>query len=797
MKLTELLSPAGGMESLRAAVENGADAVYMGGRLYNARRNAVNFGDDEMKKAIEYAHVRGVNIYITMNTLITDAEMPQAVDAAAFVYEAGADALIVQDLGFASALRELAPDLPLHISTQGTVYSLEGISALEPLGFSRAILARELSLEEVGTIAKNSPVPVEVFAHGALCVCYSGQCLMSSFIGSRSGNRGSCAQPCRLPYELGGKKGYLMSPKDLCTLEFLPELVSTGVAALKIEGRMKSPEYVAVVTGIYRKYLDLIASGGEYHVDAQDMQALQQIFNRGGFTQGYLKGRRGRELICRERPKNWGVKVGSVVTYNKPSGILEAELIGRLSSGDGVEVARGELPGNIVTYLTVNGGKAGSAGPGRAALGYIKGDVRPGDELYKTSDREQNERARESFTGKPRRRVRIRGAFSAAAGELLRLEVWDADGHRASAESAAPAELAQTKPLTEETALNQLARTGDTPFELEECAVLLDGRAAVRLSELNALRREALYKLEELRANRYPGRTVPVILLKPREAGDKYVEPRLSVYLYCWREELAETLGEADRVYVPFADFVSGKTAFKHRPKELIAWLPAVSNGSLDALVKKHFKGLKEHGLDGVLVGNAAHIELLRGCGLPLYGDSSLNAFNGQTLQAYAALGLKGVTLSQELTLEQIAALPETGVQKEGAVYGRQGLMLSAHCPVGAEVAGVSGGKPCGLCAKGGAYELVDRTGARFPVLCDALDCRSTVLNADVLFVPGLARRLAAAGFSMLRLYVYDEPSQEVERLLLLYRLSLRGEEADAGGALGRGYTKGHYFREV
>lgn len=795
MKLPELLSPAGGMEQLKAAVENGADAVYMGGRLFNARQNAENFGDGELKQAIEYSHVRGVNIYITMNTLTADAEMQAAVDAAGAAYEAGADALIVQDLGFAQALGRHLPDLPLHISTQGTIYSVEGILALAPLGFHRAILARELSLNEIGHIAQHSPIPVEVFAHGALCVCYSGQCRMSSMIGCRSGNRGKCAQPCRLPYSLGAAKGYLLSPKDLCALELLPELVDTGVAALKIEGRMKSPEYVAVVTGLYRKYLDKCADGGAYAVDETDMGDLLQIFNRGGFTTGYLKGRRGRELISREKPKNWGVPAGCVLSYNKAAKMLEVQLTGRLALGDGVEVANESMPGNIVTYLAIDNRKADTAGSGRAVLGTIDGVVRPGDELYKTSDKALNERARASYEGKPHRKVEIHAGFTAHAGEKLRFEVWDGDGHRALAESGLPAERAQTLPLTADMARAQLSKTGDFPFTLTDCSMDIDGTAAVRLSGLNALRRSALDALERARAQRYAGRMANHEPLQWAVRKPEPAQTGISLFLYRWRDDLSSLLHLADRVYAPFAAFAQGIVQPVCRPRELMAWLPPVSSGSLDALLQKHAEDLKSLGLDGMIAGNVEHIELLKGCGLPLYGDASLNAFNSRTLAVYAALGLSGITLSEELTMEQIVRLQCSGIETEAAVYGRLPLMASAHCPVGAEVAGASGVKPCGLCAGDKAYTLTDRTGARFPVLCDAADCRSMILNADILAVPGLAGRLAEAGVSMLRLYIHDEPPDEAERILSLFRHALQGDEAVE--LKGSGYTKGHYFREV
>ncbi len=316
-RLPELLAPVGGMQQLIAAVENGADAVYLGGKLFNARQNAANFDDEELKEALEYAHVRGVNVYITLNTLINDAEMQDALDYANVVYAAGADALIVQDLGFAELVKKHLPDLPLHFSTQGTFYNLEGVKMAEKLGASRVILARELSLLEIEEITKAANIETEVFAHGALCQSYSGQCYLSSMIGGRSGNRGTCAQPCRLPYSItAGKnsgdktesaKGYFLSPKHFCTLEYLDKLIESGVNCLKIEGRMKSPEYVAIVTGIYRKYMDLYAENqSRPAIEECDMKNLKQIYYRGCVETGYLVSAPGRYMITRDRAKHWG-----------------------------------------------------------------------------------------------------------------------------------------------------------------------------------------------------------------------------------------------------------------------------------------------------------------------------------------------------------------------------------------------------------------------------------------------------------------------------------------------------------
>ena len=313
--MIELLSPVGDFECLKAAVQNGADAVYFGAGSFSARAFATNFDDDALKEAITYAKVRGVKTNLTLNTLIKNAEMNDAIKLAEKAYNYGIDAIIVQDLGLARYLIKNFPGLAVHASTQISVHNLEGVLELQKLGFSRVVLSRELSLQEIEHICKNSNVEIEVFTHGALCISYSGQCLFSSMVGGRSGNRGKCAQPCRLPYELLScssalsnlstlqgtpvsaspeiltslDKGYLLSPRDLCGLDYLPELVDAGVTCLKIEGRMKTPEYVATVTRIYRKYLDLAQSNeSEYKTNPQDKTELLQAFNRGGFSSGHL-----------------------------------------------------------------------------------------------------------------------------------------------------------------------------------------------------------------------------------------------------------------------------------------------------------------------------------------------------------------------------------------------------------------------------------------------------------------------------------------------------------------------------
>ena len=328
MSNVELLSPVGEWDSLVAAVQNGANAVYFGANEFNARMNSKNFNREELKRAIEYAKLRNVKTNLTLNILIKDKEFVQAIELVKYAYECGIDAIIVQDLGLAREIIKLFPDLDVHSSTQMTVYNIDGVKEIEKLGFKRCVLARELSLDEIRNICSNTNIEIEVFIHGALCICYSGQCLMSSSIGGRSGNRGKCAGTCRLPYTLLKnehmvEKGHLLSSKDVCTLDILPELISAGIKSFKIEGRMKSPEYVGLVTSIYRKYIDLANTNKPYIVKQEDKEKLMQIFNRGGFSTGYLKGKLGKEMIYKNKPNHIGIYVGKVLKYNPNKGYVK------------------------------------------------------------------------------------------------------------------------------------------------------------------------------------------------------------------------------------------------------------------------------------------------------------------------------------------------------------------------------------------------------------------------------------------------------------------------------------------
>lgn len=834
-KRIELLAPAGDFESLRAAVENGADAVYLGGRLFNARQNAGNFEPEQLKAALDYAHIRGVNIYLTMNTLISDQEMDQAVEFTREAYRMGIDGIIVQDAGFAGTIHRLLPELPLHASTQMTVHSLEGVKLLESLGFKRVVLARELTLDEISHIAANTSLEVEIFIHGALCICYSGQCLMSSIIGGRSGNRGKCAQPCRLPYRLvyeeneegtgvGNAGRYLLSPKDLCTLEMLEGIASSGVKSLKIEGRMKSPEYVATVVGVYRKHLDLIRQGDTEtarNALTGDMHDLNQIFNRGGFTGGYFSGNPGRDLMSFEKPKNWGTYLGETVNFDRAGGMVKIRLAGPLAIGDGIEIWNGkdESPGTIVTMIKVGGANVKEAVKGQMVeAGNIKGDIFKGCKVYKTSDKQLLAKARESFEGKPHRRIKLAGTAVLKRGEALLFKVSDEDGNEAAAESDVVSQDALNRPLTQEKLMEQLGKTGATPFELLTLEIELDGSLSLPVSEINETRRKALELLEQKRLQKYAGRrdeageppprfqhtTEEKRRNHPRASIDR--EPQIALYFYEWTSGMDYSSFGADRLYLPYKallkpEGIQALRVCKDKGIEVFIWLPSILRGNVYRLIREK---IAENCGDGLLAGNPGVLQMLPGTkDFRLMGDYSFNVFNSHTALLYETLGFEEITLSPELTLGQMCGiLRNFDGRAESIVYGRVPLMTSEYCPAGSVKGGFSRRSECKGSCSGGSFRLKDRLGVEFPVICDRIDCRSMILNSNVLFIPEDLKKLGDAGAASLRLYISDESPRMIGDLVRLHRDCVRsGDTAKHAGLIAeikaRGFTKGHFYKGV
>lgn len=907
-KQIELLAPAGSVEALHAAVENGADAVYLGGKLFNARQQADNFDIDVLKNSLEYAHARGASIYLTLNTLVSDDEMKEALIFAASAYKAGIDGIIVQDLGLAGALHYVMPDVPLHASTQMTIYDIEGVRALEEMGFKRVVLARELALEEATKIAHNTELEVEIFVHGALCVCYSGQCLMSSMIGGRSGNRGRCAQPCRLPYSLMGnitdgkkkkstKQGrYLLSPKDICTLGYMDQIVASGIKSLKIEGRMKSPEYVATVVRIYRKYLDkalgkaLVEVDGEASgkalgkapdkadnagglgghpevpavdgnvfskdkIESNDMHDLLQIFNRGGFSTGYLEKKSGRDMMCFDKPNNSGIYLGRVISYDGRNRGIRLKLKDKVSIGDGIEIWTGRMksPGGTVTSIKKCGnagwktsgyglsaskgltGNIKSAGKGEeVVIGDFKGSIAPGDNIYKTLDNELIKAARESYTRENNRRIDIKGHFLLRADRPIELKVEDRAGNKVSAFGRILPQKAIHKPLTEERLTVQLNKTGSTPFIFSGLSIDTEEGLTIPVSEINEVRRKALDSLLNIRAARYEGvrsldgidERIEIVNEKLGSAGtgavagaDTGAAPRISLYFYRWDRNMDYGSLGADRVYLPLKalnlpGFKDSTASLRKSGAEVFGWLPPVTRGNIKSLIDKLPGSLFDDYtdtpiLDGILAGNIGTLQKLKyvikkngaGC-LKLAGDIYLNIFN--TLSFYEANkeGLDSIALSAEMTLSHIAGLKYSSGGApllETAVYGRLPLMVSEYCPVGSVEGGFSAESQCSRCCKAGTFSLKDRMGVEFPVLCDSLDCRSTILNSKVLFAPDALISLRDAGVVIFRLCMLNEEPDEIRELVMLHRdiAAGCGNWMDTHGKLienikSAGFTKGY-----
>ncbi len=707
-RIPELLAPVGGWPQFRAAVNNGADAVYLGGSRFNARGRADNFTKEDMKRVCALAHERNVKVYVTFNTLLKDAELPQALDYAGFLYEAGADAVILQDMGLAKLIRKTLPDLSLHLSTQATVYNGQAVDLMKRWGFSRIVPARELTLEEIRAFTAachGEPFcEVEVFVHGALCMCYSGQCQMSRVLGlsggskrrmdagthtgadgsgpsggGRSANRGFCAQPCRLPYtDDRGNTTYLLSPKDLCLLEELPALCEAGVDSLKIEGRLKSPEYVTVTTSIYRKYLDAYAEAGRIDVDPKDLAALRQIYSRGAFTTGYLYENPGEGILSGDLPKHTGIRIGAVKTVldgaapaakllkdravssavrgavKKGACLIEASLTGSLQEGDGIEIRRAGGPGkaadpdrisgNIVTYLKPLKG-------GFALIGDIKGRARPGDQIFRISDRTLMESARETFDSdeqqeldrRMRRKVPVDVYFKAAAGEVPVLKMRDGS-FEAEARADLPAELAVNRPSDPKRVEQQLRKLGNTPFQIREASILLDGTCVVPVSELNRMRREAVQKLLEQKRD----------LKRPPVGGSLKAACRQLAQTAEHGGDLSAGRARAAEIWnraVPLEQWLQGDDGIPH--------VFPITKGRLDALLESRFEEIAQRARQtGIILENPGWMLRFLDAGVRVYGGPGLNVYNREAEAAYRELGAEVIAWSWEQALpgEQAAA---------------------------------------------------------------------------------------------------------------------------------------------
>lgn len=808
--IMELLAPAGTMENFMAALESGADAIYLGGKVFNARAHAANFGIDELREAVRLAHILDVSVYVTVNILIGDTELKDLEQYIKDLDSIGVDAIIVQDLAVAEIAKRVAPNIHLHGSTQMTASTLDAVRFYESLGFTRVVLARELSLKEIQHICKHCKAEIEVFVHGALCVCYSGQCLMSSFIGGRSGNRGACAQPCRLPYELLDSKGesvlpkheaYLLSPKDLNYSEHMNELVAAGVTSFKVEGRMKKVSYVRQVIGTYREILD------EASIHENQRKALASGFNR-GFSTAYLEDTVGRQMMTVVAPNHQGKPIGE--SYTK-KGEVYLSLTEPIEQGSLVKILQSN---GSVTYYTVDDEwtcVSDTLYKGRPAEGLAVG------QLYLASTpKNTKSRGLQEFTRKYDMSVYLSVGSNGETNYTELTAILDSGLSVTVTNEYVPA-IANKVPTSLEKVTEQLGRLGNTLFRLSYVDIP-DGPYMWPASVLNALRRDAVtaletalitHHVESWQALQVTGDvdydfkaqhelsydTCPMISARVDEiegvkaaisggaqkivfGGDRLSRTPYALSVY---DEVARLCAQSD-VICTFATPRVVKDdeveAYKH---------------TLEAIVQAHPDSISIHVPQALLwlreLGYTGAIE----------ADTGLNIFNTPTLHFWEQLHISCVNPSQELTLKQITELAKySHVPIETMIHGYTEMMISEYCAI-ASFVGTGSKVNCPMPCVKESYSLKDRKGEIFPIRTDPY-CRMHIMNSHEMDMRAYVPMLLQKGISILRVdgrhmkpsYVKDIVSQYVG--IATGTMEAPPKKIDSQG---ESITRGHYFRGI
>ena len=817
LKLPELLAPAGDWDCARAAVENGADAIYFGLDRFNARMRAQNFTEADLPALMEFLHRRGVRGYVTFNTLVFTDELADAEDYLRSVISAGVDAAIVQDVGICRLIRKISTDFPIHGSTQLTVTSPAGVEFARSLGCELVVLARENSIREIEAIqtaqrdqasvaGTPAPLPLEVFVHGALCVAYSGQCLTSESLGGRSANRGECAQACRMPYELVsdgqtvdlGDRRYLLSPQDLSGLEVLPDLVRAGVRSLKIEGRLKSAEYVASITRVYRRALDQLAASASAGSSSESRYELEMAFSRGLYT-GWFRGINNQELAHARFGKKRGVYLGEVSAVGPNAVRLRLE--GPLKPGDGVgfDAGRPDLPeegGRIYGVRPLRDGFV-ELTFGSGAVDFQRIEV--GHRLWKTDDPELNRDLRKTFEGEAPRQTRpLRFEVHGSAGAPMTLIVRDSEGHVVQVSSSILLMVAQKRPMTVESLGDSLGRLGGTPFHLGGMEVHLEGALILPVSELNRLRREAIAQLEILRAapriwNLLPAApgshsvaaavrpdsspTVPsttaaktpelIVLVRSLAQLDAALRCGVTT-IYCDFEDPKKYREAVTTFHTAYGCSVAPGAA---RPEIWVA-PPRVFKPGEEWILKQ----VLSSNADGYLVRNPEHLRFF--AGQRRRGDFSLNVANPLSADWFIThQQLERVTVSYDLNAEQVAGLLRAAPPEwfELTLHQHMPLFHMEHCVFCAFLSQGTDYSNCGRPCDKHVVKLRDRTGAEHPLKADS-GCRNTVFNARAQTGAESLGRFLELGARVFRIEFVDETAEQVATVIGRYRALLRDE---------------------
>ncbi|MBA3921063.1 MAG: U32 family peptidase [Nostocaceae cyanobacterium] len=789
----ELLAPAGHWDCAKAAVENGADAIYFGLERFNARMRAQNFTVADLPELMAFLHQRGVKGYVTLNTLIFPQELVEAEQYLRTIIAAGVDAAIVQDVGICRLIRHLSPDFPIHASTQMTITSAAGVEFAESLGCNLVVLARECSLLEIDKIqhqlADNSAsLPLEVFVHGALCVAYSGQCLTSEALGGRSANRGECAQACRMPYDLIadgevvdlGNRKYLLSPQDLAGLEILPDLVKSGVSSLKIEGRLKTPEYVANVTRVYREALDRLGLASQTMPSSPDRYKLEMGFSRGLYT-GWFRGIDNQELVHARFGKKRGVYLGEVTRIRNEQ--VTVRLKAPVKPGDGVvfDCGHPEAPEEGGRIYTVELREE------EAVLGFGWNHLNlrllhVGDRVWKTSDPELDRQLRQSFAGEnPQYQRPVNLEVYGEVGVPLVAIARDELGNIVQAESSISLVAAHTKPLTTERLQEQLGRLGNTPFCLGSLLNHLNGAVMLPVSELNRMRREIVLQLEERRSQPKQWKlhsNTSLQTLLPSPTPPLSHSPTLIVLVRNLKQLQAALQSGIETLYCEFADPLAYREAVRMvRQTTSTIWVapPRITKPGENWILKQ----VRSCDADGYLVRNYDHLQYFGQdrC----IGDFSLNVANALTADYFQQFGLERLTASYDLNITQLQDLLTSCPPDwfEITIHQHMPMFHMEHCVFCAFLSEGTDYTNCGRPCEQHEVKLRDRVGTEHVLTAD-IGCRNTVFNGTAQTGAEYVQRLIDLGGRYFRLEFVNETPDQVSQTIHYYRQLLQGEISGA-----------------
>ena len=785
MNKIELLAPAGSMESLIAAINNGADAIYLGGSKFSARAYASNFDNETMMNAVDYAHSYGVKVYVTMNTLLKQSELKEALKYVGYLYEIGVDALIIQDTGLINLSKKVYPKFELHASTQMTVHNGEGALYFREKGLQRIVLSRELSLDEIKHISTDLGIETEIFVHGALCVCYSGQCLMSSMIGGRSGNRGRCAQSCRMQYTLKGettgeKKGYLLSPKDTCLIEDIESIIKSGTSSLKVEGRMKKPEYVAGVTQNYRKAIDKVEKQTKFDLNKGRNQ-LAQLFNRQGFSKAYLYKNTGKDMMSFNYAKNTGVFIGKVQDNGEV--ILEENV----ALGDGI---RFEDDGFTLSKIVLKGKEVKEASKGDRVKLFPTGGYKKGYRLFKMSDKKLFDELHD-YVKPYKKKILLTGEveFKVNAPVILKT-IFNGKEYKVYGDII---EEATSKPLSQDRVEESLKKSGEIPYKFDEIIFNVFDDGFIRIASLNNLRRELFENILKDNTSSYRRKRI----MNEAEVSHAKFDGKLGYIYSCITKDQLRALMEDSRVeniaLNIFYSRIKGSlnkgdikelNEMSHN-KNIYLKIPEIIKQEFN-FITKVIDELSPY-IKGIITSNAGIIRRYRDS-MFIIGDYKLNIFNNEGAEFYSE-DVDIPCLSLELNRREIKEVMKDIKCKVGVnIYGKTELMVSEYCPVGSTFGNKSSNKECsGPCMKD-EFTLIDRMNEKFRVLCDN-NCRSHILNSLPINLIEEAEEMKTFNIENFRVDFLDETYEEVKDVLVQINSGKKNET--------RTYTKGHYKRGV